>query len=26
DDDLGFDPFVETQKGLAELMENEVVQ
>ncbi|XP_030556601.1 putative uncharacterized protein DDB_G0291608 isoform X1 [Drosophila novamexicana] len=26
DDDLGFDPFIETQKGLAELMENEVVQ
>ncbi|KAM8715438.1 hypothetical protein ACLKA7_002485 [Drosophila subpalustris] len=26
DDDLGFDPFTETQKGLAELMENEVVQ
>lgn len=23
---LGFDPFTETQKGLAELMENEVVQ
>lgn len=22
----GFDPFIETQKGLAELMENEVVQ
>lgn len=26
DDDLGFDPFIETQKGLAELMENETVQ
>ncbi|XP_030384062.1 putative uncharacterized protein DDB_G0277255 [Scaptodrosophila lebanonensis] len=26
DDDLGFDPFIETQKGLAELMENEIVQ
>ncbi|XP_036325509.1 general negative regulator of transcription subunit 4 [Rhagoletis pomonella] len=26
DDDLGFDPFTETQKGLAELMENEVVK
>lgn len=24
DDDLGFDPFHETQKGLAELLENEV--
>ncbi|XP_067647294.1 myb-like protein I [Eurosta solidaginis] len=26
DDDLGFDPFTETQKGLAELMENEVTK
>ncbi|XP_055908926.1 protein kinase 4 isoform X3 [Eupeodes corollae] len=26
DDDLGFDPFIETQKALAELMENEMVQ
>lgn len=26
DDDLGFDPFFETQKALAELMENENVQ
>ncbi|XP_011190156.1 myb-like protein I [Zeugodacus cucurbitae] len=26
DDDLGFDPFTETQKGLAELMENELVK
>ncbi|XP_037957103.1 putative mediator of RNA polymerase II transcription subunit 26 isoform X2 [Teleopsis dalmanni] len=26
DDDLGFDPFIETQKGLAELMENELQQ
>ncbi|XP_054732306.1 GATA zinc finger domain-containing protein 14 [Anastrepha obliqua] len=26
DDDLGFDPFTETQKGLAELMENEIVK
>ena len=24
DDDLGFDPFHETQKALAELMENEI--
>lgn len=26
DDDLGFDPFIETQKALAELMENENMQ
>lgn len=26
DDDLGFDPFFETQKGLAELLENEMIQ
>ncbi|XP_014096644.1 uncharacterized protein DDB_G0286591 [Bactrocera oleae] len=26
DDELGFDPFTETQKGLAELMENEIVK
>lgn len=26
DDDLGFDPFHETQKALAELMENEMLQ
>lgn len=26
DDDLGFDPFHETQKALAELMENEIQQ